>query len=95
MPMVLGSCLFILRIVGCQSLKEKRFVLKSLKDRIAHRFNVSIAEVDYQDLWQKAALGVAMVSSNRMIVEKTFNQILSLVEQDGRAEILEASKEID
>ena len=51
-----------LMITGAQSLKEKRRVLRSLKDRLAARFNVSVSEVGSQDLWQRAELGVACVS---------------------------------
>ncbi len=51
-----------LMIAGARSLKEKRRVLRSLKDRLASRFNVSVSEVGSQDLWQRAELGVACVS---------------------------------
>ncbi|MBN2383565.1 DUF503 domain-containing protein [bacterium] len=92
--MIVGTCLFSLRISACRSLKEKRFALKSLIDRIAHRFNISVAEVDDQDLWQKATVAVAMVSSNRLIIEKTFSQIMTIIENDGRVQLLDCCKEI-
>ena len=63
------------------SLKEKRMVLKSLKDRVHDRFNVSIAEVDDQDLWQKVSLGVAVVSTetkHALSVLKEVEQFLRL-----------------
>ncbi|MCK4351047.1 MAG: DUF503 domain-containing protein, partial [Candidatus Krumholzibacteria bacterium] len=43
---------------GCNSLKEKRFVLNSLKARLRNRFNVSVCEIDYQDKWQRSELGL-------------------------------------
>jgi uncharacterized protein YlxP (DUF503 family) len=55
---------FDLRIPGCGSLKEKRHVVKALTAAIRQRFNVSIAEVDHHDLWQRTTLGVSVVSTD-------------------------------
>lgn len=95
MTMFVGRAEITLRIFACRSLKEKRFVIKSLKDRIAGKFPVSIAEVDNLDLWQKATLGLAMVSSNQPLIEKTLNAIRAFIENDGRAEIIDFFQEID
>src|SRR5438445_11484409 len=54
-----------LHLEGCRSLKEKRHVLKSLKDRLHNRFNVSAAETAHHDLWQRAELTVCVVSNER------------------------------
>ena len=54
-----------LRIEGAQSLKDKRQVLRRLKDRLRHSFNVSVAEMDSSDLWQRATLGVVSISGSR------------------------------
>ena len=54
-----------LRIEGAHSLKDKRQVLRSLKDRLRNSFNISIAETDVTDLWQRATLGVVGVSASR------------------------------
>jgi uncharacterized protein YlxP (DUF503 family) len=62
--MVVGVCTIYLRIPASQSLKGKRQVLKSLIARVRKSFNVSIAEVDQQDAWQAATLGVACVSTD-------------------------------
>ena len=53
----IGVLTLELRLENSHSLKEKRHVVKSLKDRLRHKFNVSVAEIDYQDLWQRAAAG--------------------------------------
>ena len=92
--MFVGSFLITLRLYGCNSLKEKRCIVKSLKDRIFNKFKVSIAEVDDHDLWQKASLGIAMVSVNKVMIDKTFMKISSFIENDGRVEIIEMIKEI-
>jgi len=53
---------FDLRIPGCGSLKEKRHVVKTLTAAIRQKFNVSVAEVDHHELWQRTALGVSVVA---------------------------------
>ncbi len=57
------------------SLKEKRIVVRSLKDRL-RKFNISIAECDHQDLWQRSTLGIVSISSDRLVLEQTLNAIL-------------------
>ncbi|HEX6908523.1 MAG TPA: DUF503 domain-containing protein [Terriglobales bacterium] len=54
-----------LRIEGAHSLKDKRQVLRSLKDRVRTQFNVAVAELDHTDLWQRATLGVVSISDSR------------------------------
>lgn len=67
-----------------QSLKEKRSVLHRLKDRIRHRFHCSVAEVDHQDLWQRAAIGVALVVDSPSSGQNALQAIRQEVEQDPR-----------
>jgi len=76
------------------SLKAKRFVLSSIKAKIQNKFNVSIAEVEQNDLWQRATLGLALVTNERKFVDQTFNTILQFLEQDGRFEVLDQRLEI-
>jgi uncharacterized protein len=54
-----------LRIEAAHSLKDKRQVLRSVKDRLRNSFNISIAEIDASDLWQRATLGVVSISASR------------------------------
>ena len=58
-----------LRIEGAHSLKDKRQVLRSVKDRLRHSFNISIAEIEVTDLWQRATLGVVSISDSRDYLE--------------------------
>ncbi len=58
-----------LRIEGAQSLKDKRQVLRRMKDRLRHSFNVSVAEMDASDLWQRATIGVVSISDSRDYLE--------------------------
>jgi len=61
-PMIIGVCTIQLRLPTAVSLKDKRRVLRSLKAQIRNKFNVSVAEVDFHDVWGTAELGVACVS---------------------------------
>lgn len=63
------------------SLKDKRHVVKSLKDRLCAKFNVSVAEIDYQDQWQHAVVAAVTVSSDRGFAEK----VLQSVEEEAAA----------
>ncbi len=58
-----------LRIEGAHSLKDKRQVLRSLKDRLRAQFNVAVAELDHTDLWQRATLGVVSISDSRAYLD--------------------------
>ena len=58
-----------LRIEGAHSLKDKRQVLRSVKDRLRNSFNVSVAEIDATDLWQRATIGVVSISDSRDYLE--------------------------
>ena len=72
-------------VPGPSSLKEKRRVVKSLKERLRSRFNVSAAEVDHQDLWQRTDLGVAVVSGSPGHVDRMLTAVQ--IDLDRRAEI--------
>ena len=58
-----------LRIEAAQSLKDKRQVVRSIKDRLRNSFNISVAEIDVTDLWQRATLGVVSISDSRDYLE--------------------------
>jgi len=68
-----------LRLDASHSLKDKRHVVKSLKDRLRHKFNVAVSEVGYQDLWQRALISAVTVSSDRGYAE----QLLQSVEREA------------
>ncbi len=73
------------------SLKDKRHVLKSLKDRLHHRFNVSAAETDHQDLWQRAELTACVVSTDRGHAERVLQKADRLVAGESGARIVDTS----
>jgi uncharacterized protein YlxP (DUF503 family) len=76
---------FDLRIPGCDSLKRKRHVVKSLSAAIRQRFAVSVAEVDHHELWQRAAIAVAAVGAEQHHLRKVMHEIEKMV--DGWIEV--------
>jgi uncharacterized protein len=64
-----------LRLENSHSLKDKRHVVESLKDRLRGKFNVAVAEIDYQDLWQRAAVAAVTVSSDHANAEKVLRSV--------------------
>jgi uncharacterized protein len=89
--MVVGVVTWELHLAACQSLKDKRHVLKSLKDRLHHRFNVSAAETAYQDLWQRAELSVCVVANERAHAESVLREADRLVAGADGARIIDSS----
>ena len=71
----IGVLTLELRLPHAHSLKDKRHVVKSLKDRLRHKFNVAVAEIDYQDLWQRAAVAAVTVSSDHGHAEQVLNSV--------------------
>lgn len=87
--MVVGILRIELFIPESASLKSKRFAIKSIKDRLRSRFNVSVAEVDNGDKWQRASLGVAAVSNETRHIDSIMSNVMNLVHGDRRVEVLE------
>jgi uncharacterized protein YlxP (DUF503 family) len=77
-----GVCKIKLHLPGSQSLKAKRRVVKSIISRLGSQFNISIAEVDDQDLWQLATLGVACVSNHNQHVDETISKVVNFIAQN-------------
>lgn len=75
----IGVLTLELRLENSHSLKDKRHVVESLKSRLRHKFNVAVAEIDHQDLWQRAAIAAVTVSSDRVHAEK----VLRAVEEEA------------
>ncbi len=92
--MVVAVVTWELHLSGCQSLKDKRRIMKSLKDRLHNRFNVSVAETDYQDLWQRAELSCCVVATDKRHAESVLSAADNLVEQEPMARIIDSQKSL-
>ena len=78
--MIVGLLSVELHLPGAHSLKEKRMVLRSVKDRLK-KFNVAVAEVDHQDLWQRASLGVVTVSTTDAHADQELAAVVEEIER--------------
>lgn len=92
--MVVGVAIFELHIEGAQSLKEKRMVVKSLRDRLRNHFEVSVSEVAMNDLHQRARIAVALVSTRQTLVEKLIDKIGEYIEDNSDARIIGSTAEV-
>jgi uncharacterized protein YlxP (DUF503 family) len=75
MPVAVGLLTFELRLDHAHSLKDKRQVVKSLKDRLRSRFNVAVAETGEQEMWQRAMISAVTVSSDRRAAEEALQRV--------------------
>lgn len=85
-----GALLFELFIPGSNSLKSKRRVLLSLKDRIRGSFNVSVAELAELDKWQRAVCGVVMIANDKAHIDSTLQAVLQLIRDQPEAQLGES-----
>ena len=79
--MAIGLLTLHLQFPGCDSLKAKRSRLKPLLIRLHREFNISVAEMDHQDIWQDATIGCAMVSNDAVLAQRALQQVGRWVEQ--------------
>lgn len=92
--MIVGLLTLDLHIPEANSLKSKRMVIKSLIDRIKNKFNVSVAEVDANNLWQRSVIGIAYVANETLIINKVFEKIRTLVLSTHSLELIDSTMEM-
>ncbi len=89
--MVVGIRVWDLHLNGCRTLKDKRRIVRSLKDRLHRRFNVSVAETNHHDLLQRAELACCVVGADRRHTASVLSSAEGLVSADGLARIIDSS----
>ena len=92
--MVIGSLLVSVRLPGASSLKDKRRVVRSVVESLRRKFHVAAAEVDDQDLFGNATLGVAVVANNAAQVESVVDACLRHIEERPELELFDLAREI-
>lgn len=92
--MTIGVLQLNLFIPQANSLKSKRQILKSLKDRIRHKFNVSVAEIGASDKWQSAMLALACVNNDKRLVNSILSKIVNLAEGQHSVELVDYAIDI-
>lgn len=91
--MVIGCCSVKFYLHGNNSLKGKRRVIRAIKDRLKNDFNVSIAEIGHQDVWQSINLGIAAVGVDRPYIDGLMTKVIDAIERMNLAEIVECKTE--
>ena len=89
--MVIGVVSWELHVAGAGSLKEKRSVVKSLKDRLHNQFNVSVAETAHHDVWQRAELTACTVSADRRHAESVLAAVDRFVAESSGCRIIDSA----
>lgn len=87
--MLIGVCKVIISIPESFSLKEKRKVKRSIVDKVRAKFNVSIAEVDSQDIWNELVLGISIVSTESKHIYEVMSEVIKVIEDHKEAEIID------
>ncbi|MFH1045415.1 MAG: DUF503 domain-containing protein [Candidatus Omnitrophota bacterium] len=90
----LGVVQLDLLVPGAHSLKAKRQILKGLKDKIRRNYNVSVAEIDYLDKWQRTTIAVACVNSDRQFVNSVLSQVVNFTEREHCVELVRYELEL-
>jgi len=91
--MVVGVCRLDIFLPGEHSLKGKRKVLKSLIGRVRSKFNVSIAEVSANELWQRAHIGICLVGNDKRFINGALDKMLDFVEDTNLVEVIGVERE--
>lgn len=92
--MVIGTCSVQLYLSESGSLKRKRQFLNRIKDRVRNKFNVSIAEIKDNDLWQRTTLGISTVANDKRFINEILSKVIKLIEGENGVEVLDYQIEI-
>ena len=92
--MVLGTLQVKIHFPEPQSLKEKRFILKSLMTRLRQEFNAGIAELDGMDLWQHSVIAAVCVGNERKEVDRVLDQIMRFLDRENELRVVDHQKEL-
>lgn len=91
--MLVGTLYLEVYIPGATSLKDRRRVVKGMIAKVQNRFNVSIAELHSENLWQRAAIGVAMIGDDRDHIERQLQLVLNFLDAEPRWEVTQVQQE--
>ncbi len=92
--MAIGALRIEMLLKDSSSLKDKRRILRSLKVRIKNKFNVSVAEIEDMNKWQKAVIGIAAVSNDRKHLSACLDNIMDFIEDENKMTVLDYTQEV-
>lgn len=93
--MIVGIAKIKLYMPGCHSLKDKRRVLRRIKDRALAKLSVQIVEVAEQDIWQSSELGFSLVGNDRRVIQSIIDKVFGFIEGFGEVQIVDQWSEIE
>ena len=91
--MIIGTLKLRLLLRDSHSLKDKRRVLRSLKDHLSNKFNISVAETEDQDVWKSAEVGIAAVGTDTPFIHSVLSNVLNYVRFFGGVEVVDVEEE--
>ncbi len=91
--MIAAKITFEIFLNGVNSLKEKRRIINSLKDSLKNNFNISISEIDYEDLWQRSKFLIGIVGKDLTSMEKKIQKIFNFLKEKNDFELIDFKKE--
>ncbi|MCK4835251.1 MAG: DUF503 domain-containing protein [Candidatus Aminicenantes bacterium] len=91
--MIIAVMILDLFSESSHSLKDKRQIVSSIKEKLRKKFNISLIESDYQDLWQKIQITIVMATNKKALTEKVFNQIEEIIFSNYGVQILQIKRE--
>lgn len=91
--MIAAKITFEIFLNGINNLKEKRKIINSLKDSLRNNFNISISEVDYEDLWQRSKFLIGIVGKDLTSLDKKIQQIFNFLKERNEFELIDFKKE--
>ena len=92
--MVVGIGIITLRLHDCRSLKSKRKIIKSIIAKLRNNFNISIAEIGANDIYQRSEIGFTMVGNNSQLLNSKIDKVFNMTDRLGVAEIINTEMEI-
>lgn len=92
--MVIGILELEIKLFSSDSLKDKRRIIKSLIDRIRNNFNVSVSEIRHQDLWQRAGLGITLLTTEGKFAQSILSKIIDFIKKDKKISLIDSRMEI-
>lgn len=93
--MFVGTSIFEIIIPGSAGLKDKRRIIRSIQDKLKAKFNIAIAELEYQDKWQRSVLGVCTINSRKSEIELTLLKISEIFNDSNDFMVIKERKKID
>jgi len=92
--LIVGTCRITLFLQGVSSLKEKRGIVKKIVEKAKNRFNMSVAETAFNDMWQKSELGIAMIGNDSAYINSMLDKAVNFIESMNLAEIINIEIEV-